>query len=241
MAEAYVALEPAAAEGLRLALLEPPDAGTYLSMCCDLADPERLRGAHVTVLRRGQTVGAELNLSGDEERRVQQRFGNHNERRFTFESRRVGPTPTSPPDSLTPHIFVAFDQTERTSADAGAALQKIQPLANRRRLVYRIGTHSLDLEPALGGILAEYSSLAGLAIGKKIVSYQTMHQTTALETQFTEAAKLVPWYVVADGHVDRDLDVGALRVLEGTPIVGPPAMRVGVRVGGARPRRTRPG
>ncbi|MDA8359274.1 MAG: ATP-binding protein [Actinomycetota bacterium] len=219
LAEAYVALEPAAAEGLRLALLEPPDAGTYLSMCCDLADAERLRGAHVTVLRRGQTVGAELNLSGDEERRVQQRFGNHNERRFTFESWRVGPTPTSPPDSLTPHIFVAFDQTERTSADAGAALQKIQPLANRRRLVYRIGTHSLDLEPALGGILAEYSSLAGLAIGKKIVSYQTMHQTTALERQFTEAAKLVPWYVVADGHVDRDLDVGALRVLtdrEGT-------------------------
>lgn len=213
LAEAYVALQPAAAEGLRLALLEPPDAGAYLSMCCDLADSERLRGAHVTVLRRGQTVGAELNLSGDEERRIQQRFGNHVDRRFTFESRRADPTPTSPPEGLTPHLFVAFDQTERSSADAGAALQKIQPLANRRRLVYRIGTHSLDLEPALGGILAEYSSLAGLAIGKKIVSYQTMHQTAALQAQFTEAATLVPWYVVADGHVDRDLDLGALRVL----------------------------
>jgi hypothetical protein len=219
LAEAYVALQPAASEGLRLALLEPPDAGAYLSMCCDLADSDRLRGAHVTVLRRGYTVGAELNLSGDEERRIQQRFGNHVERRFTFESRRVGPTPTSPPEGVMPHIFVAFDQTERTSADAGAALQKIQPLANRRRLVYRIGTHSLDLEPALGGILAEYSSLAGLAIGKKIVSYQTMHQTAALQAQFTDAATMVPWYVVADGHVDRDLDLGALRVLtdrEGT-------------------------
>jgi len=219
LAEAYVALQPSAVEGLRLALLEPPDAGAYLSMCCDLADQERLRGAHVTVLRRGSTVGAELNLSGDEERRIQQRFGNHVERRFTFESRRVGPAPTSPPAGLTPHIFVAFDQTDRTSADAGAALQKIQPLVNRRRLVYRIGTHSLDLEPALGGILAEYSSLAGLAIGKKIVSYQTMHQSDALEQQFQEAAQLVPWYVVADGHIDRDLDLAALRVLtdrEGT-------------------------
>jgi hypothetical protein len=219
LAESFIALQPSAAEGLRLALLEPPDAGAYLSMCCDLADQERLRGAHVTVLRRGQGVGAELNLSGDEERRVQQRFGNHVERRFTFESRNVGPSPTSPPDGLTPHIFVAFDQTKRTSADAGAALQKIQPLANRRRLVYRISTHSLDLEPALGGILAEYSSLASLAIGKKIVSYQTMHQTKELETQFAESSKLVPWFVVADGHVDRDLDLGALRVLtdrEGT-------------------------
>ena len=219
LAEAYVALQPSAAEGLRITLLEPPDAGSYLSMCCDLADEDRLRGAHVTVLRRGSTVGAELNFSGDEERRIQQRFGNHVERRFTFESRRVGPSPTSPPEGLTPHIFVAFDQTDRTSADAGAVLQKIQPLVNRRRMVYRIGTHSLDLEPALGGILAEYSSLAGLAIGKKIVSYQTMHQSDALERQFKEAGALVPWYVVADGHVDRDLDLGTLRVLtdrEGT-------------------------
>ena len=219
LAEAYVSLQPSAIEGLRLALLEPPDAGLYLSMCCDLADQAHLRGAHVTVLRRSSTVGAELNLSGDEERRVQQRFGNHAERRFTFESRRVGPTPVARPDGLTPHLFVAFDQTERKSADAGAPLQTIQPLANRRRLKYSISSHSLDLEPALGGILAEYMSLAGLAIGKNIASYQTMHQTDALEAQFKAAAAQIPWYVIADGHVDRDLDLGALRVLtdrEGT-------------------------
>jgi Helicase HerA, central domain len=219
LVEAFIALHPSAAEGLRLALLEPPDAGVFLSMCCDLAETSHLRGAHITVLRSGSAVGAELNLSGDEERRVQQRFGNHVERRFTFETRRVAPSAVAAPNDLTPHLLIAFDQTERQSADAGAALQKIQPLANRRRLVYRITTHSLDLEPALGGILAEYSSLAKLAVGTKIVSYQTIHQNAALEQQFRAAAVRVPWYVIADGHVDRDLDLAGLRVLtdrEGT-------------------------
>lgn len=217
--EAFVALHPAASEGFRLALLEPPDAGVYLSMCCDLSESGTLRGAHITVLRDGATVGAELNLSGDEERRVQQRFGNHIERRYTFETRRVAHNAVSPPEGLTPHMLVAFDQTDRQIADAGAPLQTIQPLANRRRLVYRIATHSLDLEPALGGILAEYSSMAKLAVGTKVNSYATMHQTKALEALFKDAAQSVPWYVIADGHVDRDLQLDALRVLtdrEGT-------------------------
>lgn len=217
--EAFVALHPAAAEGFRLALLEPADAGVYLSMCCDLADAGTLRGVHATVLRRGSAVGAELNLSGDEERRVQQRFGNHVERRFTFETRRVAPSTVGPPEGLTPHLLVAFDQTERMTADAGAPFQTIQPLANRRRLLYRIATHSLDLEPALGGILAEYSSMAKLAVGTQVNSYATMHQNANLEARFKDAAQAVPWYVIADGHVDRDLNLDALRVLtdrEGT-------------------------
>ncbi|MFZ1490313.1 MAG: ATP-binding protein [Ilumatobacteraceae bacterium] len=217
--ESFVALHPAAAEGFRLALLEPADAGVLLSMCCDLADSGTLRGVHVTVLRRGSAVGAELNLSGDEERRIQQRFGNHVERRFTFETRRVAPTSVGPPEGLTPHLFVAFDQTDRHTADAGAPLQTIQPLANRRRLVYRIATHNLDLEPALGGILAEYSSMAKLAVGTQVNSYATVHQNANLEERFKQAAQDSPWYAIADGHVDRDLKLDALRVLtdrEGT-------------------------
>ena len=217
--EAFVALHPSASEGFRVALLEPPDAGVFLSMCCDLADASQLRGAHITVLRRGAGAGAELNLSGDEERRVQQRFGNHVERRFTFETRRVAPGSVAPPEGLTPHLYAAYDQTERYTAEAGSPLQTIQPLANRRRLVYRIKTHNLDLEPALGGILAEYSSMAKLAVGTPVNSYPTIHQTAALEAQFKAAAQTVPWYVIADGHVDRDLHLDALRVLtdrEGT-------------------------
>ena len=211
--EAFVAMHPAAAEGFRLGLLEPPEAGVYLSMCCDLADAGTLRGIHITVLRRGSAVGAELNLSGDEERRVQQRFGNHADRRFTFETRPVAQDAVGVPDGLAAHVLAVFDQTDRQVADAGAPFQTIQPLANRRRLVYRIATRNLDLEPALGGILAEYSSMAKLAVGTQVNSYATMHQGGQLEAHFKTAAKEVPWYVIADGHVDRDLRLDALRVL----------------------------
>jgi Helicase HerA, central domain len=213
--EAFIAMHPASAEGLRVALLEPPDAGAFLSLCCDLAESTtaRLRGAHVTVLRRGHSVGAELNLSADEERRIQQRFGDHESRQFTFETRPVGPTELGPPPGLMPHIYVAFDQTKRGSASAGGQLQKIQPLANRRRLAYRLSDETLNLEPELGGILAEYSSFAKLAVGTNIVSYQTIHQEDDLRNRLREGAEQVPWYVVVDGHVDRDLALGGLRVL----------------------------
>lgn len=219
LVEAFVSLHPAAGEGFRLALLEPPDAGVYLSMVCDLADKGVLRGAHITVLRHARDVGAELNLSGDEERRVQQRFGDHTERRFTFESQRIGSSDVAPPPELVPHLLVAFDRSERLTADAGAALQHIQPLANRRKLVYRVVTRNLDLEPALGGILADYSQMAGLVVGSKVNSYASIHQSAELAERFRNAAKLVPWYVIADGHVDRDLDLGELRIFtdrEGT-------------------------
>jgi hypothetical protein len=221
LADAFVAMHPAAAEGLRLALLDPPDAGAFLSVACDLAEtsPPRLRGAHISVLRRGQGAGAELNLSADEERRVQQRFGDHLNRRFTFETLHVGPTDVGPPDDLMPHIYVAFDQTKRKSASAGGQLQKIQPLANRRRLAYKISDDTLDLVPAVGGILADYATFASLAVGSSIDSYQTIHQDDDLQSRLRAGAALVPWYVVVDGHVDRDLDLGGLRVLtdrEGT-------------------------
>lgn len=222
--EAFIALHPSAARGFRLALLEPPPdaAGTFLPLFCDLADSGKLQGAHITILRRGDGIGAELNLSADEERRVQRRFGDHASRRFTFETQHVGPGTMEPPAGCTPHLFVAFDQTERLSTDAGGPPSKIQPLANRHRLVYRIKTKTLDLEPALGGILADYSRFAKLAIGTDIVSYHTVHQTADLRARLSEGAKTVPWYVIADGHIDRDLELGSLRVLtsrEGTRAV----------------------
>lgn len=219
--EAFIAMHPSAAEGFRLALLEPPDAGAFLSVCSDLAEtsPSRLRGAHISVLRRGAGGGAELNLSADEERRVQQRFGDHVNRRFTFETLRVGPNELAPPADVTPHLYVAFDQTKGHSASAGVQSQKIQPLANRRRLRYDIDSETLDLVPALGGILAEYNAFESLAVGTSALSYAAIHQNEELQARFREGADQVPWYVVVDGHVDRDLDLGGLRVLtdrEGT-------------------------
>lgn len=219
LVEAFIAMHPAAADGLRMALLEPTDAGACLSMCCDLAESGQLRGAHITVLRRGRGVGAELNLSADEERRVQQRFGDHIDRRFTFQIVPVGPTDLGPPAGSMPHIYIAFDQTKRHSASAGGQLQKVQPLANRRRLAFKISNDTLDLEPELGGILAKYASFAKLAVGTTILSYQTIHQNDELQKRFRNGAETVPWYVIVDGHVDRDLNLGGLRVLterEGT-------------------------
>ena len=213
--EAFVDMHPASAEGLRLAVLDPPDAAQFLLACCDLADrmDAKLRGAHITVLRSRAGVRAELHLSADEERRVQQRFGDHADRRFTFETIRVAEDDLAPPDGLMPHIYIAVDRTQRSHASAGAQPQKIQPLANRRRLAYRLSSDTLDLEPEPGGILADYCKLAELAVGSNILSYPLTHQAAELRARLQRGAQQVPWYVVADGHVDRDLDIGGLRVL----------------------------
>ena len=195
-------------------MLEPPDAAKFLLACCDLADLKdaKLRGAHITVLRTRAGAGAELELSADEERRLH-RFGDHTDRRFTFETRRVAEDDLTPPDGLMPHIYIAVDQTERSHARASGRAQKIQPLANRRRLAYELNSNTLDLEPEPGGILADYSDLAKLEGGSGILSYSQIHQEANLRARLHQGAQQVPWYVVVDGHVDRDLDIGGLRVL----------------------------
>ena len=217
--EVFIDMYPSSAEGLRIAVLEPPDPGKILLACCYLADQRdaKLRGAHVTVLRSRPGVGTELDLSADEERRVQNRFGDHENRRFTFQTTRVMEGNLGPPPGLMPHVYIAFDRTERSHARAtGYAVggrQEIQPLADRRRLSYQLSSNTLNLEPEPGGILADYCKLAQLAIGPDILSYQRIHQDRNLRRQLQQAAQQVPWYVVADGHVDRDLDIGALRVI----------------------------
>jgi hypothetical protein len=45
-------------------------------------------------------------------------------------------------------------------ASQGCPGERIQSLANRHRLVYTIRTSNLDLEPAIGGILADYTQFA---------------------------------------------------------------------------------
>ena len=213
--EVFIDMHPSAAEGLRLAVLEPPAAAQFLLACCDIADRKdaKLRGAHITVLRTRAGVGAELELSADDERRIQHRFGDHTDRRFTFETIQVEKGDLTPPAGLMPHIYIAVDQTKRSRARASGQPQKVQPLANRRRLAHRLTSDTLDLEPEPGGILADYSNLAELEGGSNILSYLLMHQEADLRAQLHQGAQHVPWYAVVDGHVDRDLDIGGLRVL----------------------------
>ena len=213
--EVFIDMHPSAAEGLRLAVLEPPAAAQFLLACCDMADRKgaKLRGAHITVLRTRAGIGAELELSADEERRIQHRFGDHTDRRFTFETIQVEKGDLTPPAGLMPHIYIAVDQTKRSRARASGQPQKIQPLANRRRLAHRLTSDTLDLEPEPGGILADYSNLAELEGGSNILSYLLMHQEADLRAGLHQGAQQVPWYAVVDGHVDRDLDIGGLRVL----------------------------
>ena len=74
--------------------------------------------------------------------------------------------------------FSSTGQPERSDeqvqfASQGCPGERIQPLANRHRLVCKIRTSNLDLEPASGGILADYTQFARLAAGTNIVSHPT--------------------------------------------------------------------
>ena len=197
-------------------MLEPPDAAQFLLACCDLADRKdaKLRGAHITVLRSRAGSGA-LNWTylltrnaGYNSVSAITRIAASLSKRFEW------PKATS----LLPKGSCATCTSQSTGpsgshASASGQPQSIQPLANRRRLAYRLSSDTLDLEPEPGGILADYSKLAQLAVGSNILSYSLIHQAEDLRARLREGARQVPWYVVVDGHVDRDLDIGGLRVL----------------------------
>ena len=94
----YLALEPHARAGFRVALVDPPDAGAYLSAIVDLRDAGVLDGAHVVVYRHQTTrLAVELRLDEDDEDRVAQVFRALNmDRRFTFEVRDLPPEEVGP-------------------------------------------------------------------------------------------------------------------------------------------------
>ena len=89
LVEAQLALEPHSQRGYRLGLIDPPDAGAYLSMLADLADEGKLGGAHLTAYRHPRPmVGVELRLDEAEEDRIARVFRAITPNRlFTFEVR----------------------------------------------------------------------------------------------------------------------------------------------------------
>jgi len=211
----YIALEPHARPGLRVALVDPPDAGPYLRSMVDLRDDDLLHGAHVVVYRhQPERLSVRLRLDEDDEDRVAQVFRTSNvDRRFTFEvcdrpAAEVGPGQNEPF-----HVAVVFDRSSGRPTRARAVAHPIQPLAVPRRIHYSTVHGTVELEPAPGGIFESYYEVVRrIAEGSGRASYRAVHQERELREALSALAQRVAWTAVADRHVDRDLDIGALRI-----------------------------
>lgn len=217
IAAAFMDIHPPSRFGLRLALIDPPDAGAYLSLCREMWEEQGLEGATVSVLRhprRGRL--AELRLDEDEEERVASLFrATTADRRFVFDTRQIADGEVDVAEGILPHIVVAFDQAQGRPNRAQPFAHPIQPLALTRRLRYRVRTKTVELEPAPGGIFAAYDGVVGYFDKSAQSSYFSTHQEEDLRAALRAAAVKVPWYVVADRSVDRDLHLGRLRVFTG--------------------------
>ena len=214
LVEAQLALEPHSQQGYRLGLIDPPDAGSYLTMLADLADEGKLNGAHLTVYRHPRSKrGVELRLDEAEEDRIARVFRAITPNRlFTFEIRELPRQQLGPPEDDVHHLVVAFDQSTGQMNPARAALHPIQPLAVPRRIAYREIHKTVELEPASGGPFQDYNNLVR-RLAPVGTSYLAVHQQTKLREGFHAIASRVPWAAVADRQVDRDLRVGALRIM----------------------------
>jgi len=132
-----------------------------------------------------------------------------------FDTRQIAEGQVDVADETLPHIVVAFDQTQGRPNRAQPFAHPIQPLALTRRLRYRVRTKTVELEPAPGGIFAAYDGVVGFFDKSAQSSYFSIHQEDYLRAALRAAAVKVPWYVVADRSVDRDLHLGRLRVFTG--------------------------
>ena len=213
--EAQLSLDPPSRRGYRLALIDPPDAGVYLSMLAELSAEGELSGAHLTTYRHPGTGpgGAELRLDAAEEERIARVFrAIAPSRLFSFQVRDLPSQDIGPPGEDLHHLVVAFDQGAGQKNTARPALHPIQPLALPRRIAYREMRKTVELEPTSGGPFQDYHSLVQ-RLGPAGTSYLAVHQQTTLREALHEIAMRTPWTAVADRQVDRDLAIGGLRIM----------------------------
>ncbi len=218
LVRAFLDAHPPARFGLRLTLVDPPDAGVYLNLLCDLAEADPpLTGAHLTVLRHPQRKrGVEFRLTADDEDRVARIFqATAEERRFTLDVRNLTSSPATIPTDVLSHMVVTFDQAEGTPRRAATVAHPIQPLVMRRRLRYRVQAKTVDLEPEAGGIFDAYNKVVAHFDQSAQTSYFAIHQQQATRANLEAMAATTPWCVIADRQVDRDLRLGRLRVFTG--------------------------
>jgi hypothetical protein len=211
---AFPDVYPPARTGLRVTLVDPPDAGIYLSLLADLHEAGTLDGAHLTVLRHPhEKAGTELRLTADDEDRVARIFRSTTaERRFTFEITPLAAGALTPSDPTASHLLVLFDQSPRRQDRIRVIEHPIQPLAMTQRLQYRAQAKTVDLVPAPGGIFASYFGVAERLSRSAPASHFAVHQAEELRQQLSAALETTQWLVVADKRVDRDLSLGELRV-----------------------------
>lgn len=212
LVSAYISLEPHAQLGFRLALIDPPAIGSYLSSIIDLKESGVLSGAHVVVFRRREGA-MELRLDEDDEDRVAQAFRALSvDRRFTFEVRELSGNDLGPTEEEPFHLAVVFDRSDGRANRSRPALHPIQPLAMPRRLQYSQVHKTVELEPAPGGLFQAYNKIVGRVSEGGRSSYLAVHQQQQLRDSLQELAEKMSWVAVADRQVDRDLALGALRV-----------------------------
>jgi hypothetical protein len=217
LVRAFLETHPPARLGLRLTLVDPPDAGVYLSLLADLEEEGGITGGHLSVLRHpGEKPGTELGLTADEEDRVARVFrATSPGRRFTFEVAALRAEELVLPEGHVSHVLVAFDQTPGRQSRAATVEQRIQPLAMPQRLLYRAPAKTVELAPAPGGVFAAYFGVAQFLAKSPPASYFSIHQEAKLRGELQQVSSAGQWLVVADRHVDRDLQAGELRIFTG--------------------------
>ena len=214
---AFVEVHPSARLGLRLAAFGAPDVGALLRMLCDLSESGAIEGAHLLAVSQGpSSAPPQLRLAAHDEERVARLFrAAGRSRRFTYDTASVPSDSLALPGSLEVHVAIVFDQSDGQSSPASAATHPIQPLAVSHKLQFRRTFGTLELVPAPGGIFASYNQMVGRAGGSPQPSYFSIHQSEKLREAMRESAESAVWYIVADRHVDRDLEIPRLRVFTG--------------------------
>ena len=214
-----MALEPHARPGLRIALIDPPDPSKYLLEIVNLHDDGVLDGAHVVVYRKHPArLSVELRLDPDDEDRVARPF-----RQVTWTvnspSRFVIAQPTnSSPETVIPSILrscstrvkdgllalgqppIQFNHSQFLEGSTTAQYVRPSTSSPHQADSLRPITRSSDVSPEGGGKSA----------------YLSVHQQQELRNTLGTLAQRVAWTVVADRHVDRDLDIGSLRIFTGS-------------------------
>ena len=209
----YASLEPHSSPGLRIAFVDPPDIGPYLCEIVEFAKQKLLGGAHIVVFNH-QHSNFVTRLDEGEENKVAKFFQASNiGRRFTIDVRSRPPDEVGPRDDEPFHIVVVFDRGEGKTSLMRPTLHPIQPLAVPMKIHYSIVRKTVELEPASGGLFDSYNKLVGhISEVSGKASYRVTHQRKELRKVLDSLAQRADWTVVADRRVDRDLELGALRI-----------------------------